>query len=393
MSQKHILVVNSGSSSVKLGVFEGDKRLFKGTFERVGAQSCSHRIEDDQGGVLSEGSVPSESAVPSYSDCIKFFVARLCELGVRFDAVGHRVVHGGLSFEQPVLIDDEAFESLRRLEPLAPLHQPYNLAGVKACAEALPGIPQIACFDTAFHSGRPIETRRYAIPHRFAEKGVMAYGFHGLSYEHVSSKFEEAFGHRKRSKVVVCHLGNGSSVCAVQDGKGVSSSMGFTALEGVPMGTRCGNLDPGVLLYLLQQEGMTPDELADVLYKKSGLLGVSELSSDVRDLEKAAADGHEGALRALALFCERIAEQVLKMAQAMRGIEGLVFTAGIGENSALVREMVCSKLEWLGLRLDPKANAEHQTIVSYPSSSLTVCVIPTDEEGVIARHADRLAFA
>lgn len=378
---------------MKLGVFESGCRLFKGAFERVGSESCSHKIEDDHGNVLSQGSVPSESSVPSYADCIKFFVARVSELGVRLDAVGHRVVHGGLAFEQPVVIDDATLESLRSLESLAPLHQPYNLLGVKACTEVLPGIPQVACFDTAFHSGRPIETRRYAIPHRFSEKGVMAYGFHGLSYEYVSSKFEETFGHRKRSKVVVCHLGNGSSVCAVQDGKGVSSSMGFTALEGVPMGTRCGNLDPGVLLYLLQQEGMSPSELSDLLYKKSGLLGVSELSSDVRDLERAATEGHEGALRALEIFAERIAEQVLKMAQAMRGIEGLVFTAGIGENSALVRQMVSSKLEWLGLRLDPKANAAHETIVSYPSSSLTVCVIPTDEEGVIARHADRLAFA
>lgn len=393
MSQKHILVVNSGSSSVKLGVFEGGNRLFKGAFERVGSPACSHRITDGGSILLSEGSVPSSSESPSYGDCVKFFVAKLAELGVRIDAVGHRVVHGGLKFESPVVIDSEILGLLQGLSPLAPLHQPYNLAGVKACEEALPGVVQVACFDTAFHAGRPLETRRYSIPHALTEKGVMAYGFHGLSYEHVSSKFAEAFGHQKHSKVVVCHLGNGSSVCAVQNGKGVSSSMGFTALEGVPMGTRCGNIDPGVLLYLLQEEGMSPSELSDLLYKKSGLLGVSELSSDVRDLEKAATDGHEGALRALEHFAERIAEQVMKMAQAMRGIEGIVFTAGIGENSALVRDLVCSKLEWLGLRLDPKANEACDTVVSYPSSSLTVCVIPTDEEGVIARHADRLAFA
>lgn len=378
---------------MKLGVFEGGGRLFKGAFERVGSSACSHRITDGGSLLLSEGGVPSSSDAPSYGDCVKFFVAKLAELGVRIDAVGHRVVHGGLKFEKPVVIDSGTFEILQGLSPLAPLHQPYNLAGVKACEEALPGVVQVACFDTAFHAERPIETRRYAIPHRLTEKGVMAYGFHGLSYEHVSSKFAEAFGYQKHSKVVVCHLGNGSSVCAVQNGKGVSSSMGFTALEGVPMGTRCGNIDPGVLLYLLQEEGMSPAELSDLLYKKSGLLGVSEFSSDVRDLEKAASEGHEGALRALGHFAERIAEQVVKMAQAMRGIEGVVFTAGIGENSALVREMVCSKLEWLGLRLDPKANEACDTVISYPSSSLTVCVIPTDEEGVIARHADCLAFS
>lgn len=378
---------------MKLGIFEEGKRLFKGTFERVGSSACTHKIADSEGTPLSNGGVPSSSEVPSYGDCVKFFVGKLAELGVRIDAVGHRVVHGGLKFENPVVIDSEILELLQGLSPLAPLHQPYNLAGVKACEEALPGVVQVACFDTAFHSGRPIETRRYAIPHRLTEKGIMAYGFHGLSYEHVSSKFAKAFEHRKHSKVVVCHLGNGSSVCAVQDGKGVSSSMGFTALEGVPMGTRSGNIDPGVLLYLLQEEGMSPAELSDLLYKKSGLLGVSDLSSDVRDLEKAAAEGHEGAIRALEHFAERIAEQVMKMAQAMRGIEGIVFTAGIGENSALVREMVCSKLEWLGLRLDPKLNQENAVRVSYPSSSLTVCIIPTDEEGVIARHTDRLAFA
>lgn len=393
MSQKHILVVNSGSSSVKLGIFEGGKRLFKGAFERVGSPNCSHRITDCGSILLSEGEVPSSGGVPDYGDCVRHFVARASELGVRIHGVGHRVVHGGLEFLEPVVIEGGVYDKLSALTPLAPLHQPFNLAGVRACDRAIPGVPQVACFDTAFHADRPMESRLYSIPYELSQKGVVAYGFHGLSYEYVSSKFAESFGYQKHDRTVVCHLGNGSSVCAVHRGKGVLSSMGFTALEGLPMGTRSGSIDPGVLLYLLQQECMSVDEVSDLLYKKSGLLGVSGVSSDVRDLEKAASEGHEGANRALEHFADRISEQIVRMAQAMRGIDAIAFTAGIGENSALVRAKTCSRLEWLGLRLDPQANEACDTVVSYPSSNIAVAVIPTDEEGVIARHVDRLVFS
>lgn len=393
LSQKHILVVNSGSSSVKLGVFRGDECLYKGTFERVGTPDCVHKIRDvSSGATVSEGPVASGSGTPNYADCIRVFVETVARAGIRIDAVGHRVVHGGLEYESPILLDETAFEKLTGLTALAPLHQPFNLAGVHACEHALPGLPQVACFDTAFHAGRSVESRMYSIPFEYAEKGVMAYGFHGLSYEYVSSRILETFGHEKRSKVVVCHLGNGSSVCAVQDGKGVLSSMGFTALEGLPMGTRSGAIDPGVLLYLLEREGMSAKQLSDLLYKKSGLLGVSGLSSDVRDLEAAADGGHEGAKRALEHFADRIAEQAVRMAHAMGGVEAIVFTAGIGENSALVRRLVCERLAWLGMRLDPKSNAENGPKISYPSSSVSAWVIPTNEELVIARHTDRLAF-
>lgn len=396
MSHKHILVVNSGSSSVKLGVFRGDECLYKGAFERVNSPDCVHKIRDlsksPEAATVSEGPVPSGTEAPNYADCIKLFVDTLAKAGIRVDAIGHRVVHGGLEYQAPVLIDETVFERLSGLSSLAPLHQPFNLAGVHACEHALPGLPQVACFDTAFHSGRDVESRMYSIPFEYARKGVMAYGFHGLSYEFVSSKFAEVFDHEKRDKVVVCHLGNGSSVCAVKDGRGVLSSMGFTALEGLPMGTRSGAIDPGVLLYLLEQEGLSVKQVSDLLYKKSGLLGVSGLSSDVRDLEKAASEGHEGASRALAHFAERIAEQAVRMANAMGGIEAIVFTAGIGENSAVVRGLVCERLGWLGMRLDPKLNAVNASKISYPSSSISAWVIPTNEELVIAKHADRLAF-
>ena len=304
--------------------------------------------------------------------------------GKTIDIVGHRVVHGGLWYDAPVMVTDEVLERLTTLEPFAPLHQPHNLSGIKAAKAAFPNAPQIACFDTAFHRHHPYVNDTFAIPRAYYDKGVRRYGFHGLSYDYIAGELRRIAPTIAQGRVVVAHLGNGASMCAIQDGKSVASTMGFSALDGLPMGTRCGQLDAGVVLYLMDQEGLSATDISDMLYKKSGLLGLSDLSNDMRTLE--ASDSLE-ARQAIDYFVFRIQRELGGMAAAMGGIDALVFCGGIGENSAFIRDRVCERTAWMGIEIDHNKNDAHAQVISTEMSRTTVMVIPTNEELVIARAA------
>jgi acetate kinase len=298
-------------------------------------------------------------------------------------AVGHRVVHGGPDYDRPILVDELLVAKLARYEPLAPLHQPHNLAPIRSLLKSRPDLPQVACFDTAFHrSHRPV-VDHFAIPENLYAEGVRRYGFHGLSYEYVAQRLNEVAPAIAKRRVIVAHLGSGASMCALSEGRSVESTMGFTALDGLPMGTRPGQIDPGVLLYLMTEKQMSPKSLQKFLYHECGLKGLSGISNDVRELEASAVP--EAAL-ALEYFAYRVSLHAGMLAAALGGIDAFVFTAGIGENSALVRMRIAEKLAWLGVELDAAANRDHRPVISGPNSRVEVHVVPTDEELMIARH-------
>jgi acetate kinase len=303
--------------------------------------------------------------------------------GLRPVAVGHRVVHGGDSLQKPILVTPEVIELIESLVPLAPLHQPHNLSPIRFIASRLPELPQVACFDTAFHATQSKIERIFALPRWWSEKGIKRYGFHGLSYEYIASRLPEIDERAATGRTIVCHLGNGASLCGLSSGRSVATTMAFTALEGLPMGTRCGSIDPGVLLYLLDQENMSASELSDLLYKRSGLLGISGISSDMRDL---LADPSTEAAEAVEYFCYRIARDIGSLAAALGGLDALVFTGGIGEHAAPVRARVCGLSQWLGIAIDPVANEEGRIILHAPDSATKVLAIPTNEERMMARH-------
>jgi acetate kinase len=298
-------------------------------------------------------------------------------------AVGHRVVHGGADYTGPVVITPAVMAKLRELVPRAPLHQPHNLAPIEAVEARYPGVLQVACFDTSFHRGHSFAAEAFAIPYKFYDQGIRLYGFHGLSYEYVARRLLEVAPDIAHGKVVVAHLGNGASMCAIKDGASVESSMGFTALDGLAMGTRSGQIDPGVLLHLMGSLGMTVPEVTRLLYHESGLKGLSGISSDMRDLEQSA-DPHAAA--AIDYFVYAIQKQLGALTAALGGIDALVFTAGIGENSATVRRRVCERLEWLGITLDPDANESGADVISAPGTSTKVLIVRTSEETMIALH-------
>jgi acetate kinase len=303
-------------------------------------------------------------------------------------AVGHRVVHGGTLFSGPVRVDAAVLAELTKLDPLAPLHQPHNLAGIRTLAELEPNLPQVACFDTAFHRHLPELAQRFALPREYHDSGIRRYGFHGLSYEYIAEVLPRIVGpDLAGGRVLVAHLGNGASLCALHDGRSVDTSMGFTALDGLPMGTRCGNLDPGVVLYLQGVRGMSTDQVADLLYYHSGLLGVSGISSDMREL---LASDQPSAREAVDLFVYRINRQLGALTAAMGGMDALVFTGGIGEHAAPIRGRVCELATWAGIRLDAEANKKHGPRISAAASTVSVWVIPTNEEWMIARHTCRV---
>ena len=302
-------------------------------------------------------------------------------------AVGHRVVHGGPDYSSPVAIDADVLRRLEQLTPLAPLHQPNNLAPIRMLLDRQPRLLQVACFDTAFHRGHPELADRYAIPEDLYREGVRRYGFHGLSYEYVADRLRHVAPDLASRKVIVAHLGSGASMCALDAGRSVESTMGFTALDGLPMGTRPGQLDPGVVLYLMGEKRMSAEAISDLLYKKCGLIGLSGISNDVREL---LASSDPRARLALDYFAYRIALLAGMLAAAMQGLDGLVFTAGVGENAPAVREAVAARLAWLGLELDAKANAAGKGRISRPQSRITCLVVPTDEELTIARHTLRV---
>jgi acetate kinase len=391
VSRKGILVLNAGSSSIKFLFFaeEGGKLApqFRGQIE--GIHTAPRLVaRDPKGTVLAEKSwgegaaLGHEGAIASVAE----FVRGHAE-GFDLEAVGHRVVHGGTKYAAPVRLDRGVLSELEKLIPLAPLHQPHNLAPIGLLFERRPDVPQVACFDTAFHSTNAEVVQRFAIPSELHDAGVRRYGFHGLSYEYVASALPEHDASAATGKTIVCHLGNGSSLCALQAGKSVASTMGFTALDGLAMGTRSGSIDPGVLLYLMDQRRMDARAIEDLLYNKSGLLGISGLSSDMRKLLDSS---DPRAKLAVDVYVYRIRRELGSLAAALGGLDALVFTAGIGENSAAIRERVCRDAAWLGVELDAAANRDAKPRISTKNSRVSAWVIPTNEELMIARHTQRL---
>jgi acetate kinase len=380
-----ILVFNAGSSSIKFALFEtsdrGDLRL-----------SCRGLLDEDQadprlvvtdtsGHVLLERQRTRSDAVEGrlFGDVVDWAESQCKALAI----VGHRVVHGGRKFMAPVRISQEVIAELDGLTPLAPLHQPRCLNPIRKINSLRPNIPQFACFDTAFHCGIEPPVSRFALPRRFEEIGIRRYGFHGLSYEYIANRLAALSPALAASRTVVAHLGNGSSLCAMRNGRSIDTTMGLTALDGIVMGTRCGAIDPGVLLYLLQEEGMSANEVQHLLYEESGLLGVSGVSADMRALQ----DSRDPAAReAIDLFAFRAAAEIVRMANTLAGLDAVVFTGGIGEHAAGIRRQICDHLAWLGVRLDATANANGQQRIAATDSSVDVLVIATSEESTIARH-------
>jgi len=380
-----ILVLNAGSSSIKFALFTVPSltRIAYGSVEGIGV-APHFAVRDMAGAVVAEQRWPHGEALDH-----EVFLRPVLDwvdshLGDdRLIAAGHRIVHGGAHFTAPLRLDKAALDALEKLTPLAPLHEPHNIAAIEALMAVRPALPQIGCFDTAFHHTVADLVQRLPLPRHFHDEGVRRYGFHGLSYEFISHRLGELAPALRAGRVIAAHLGNGASVCAMQNGKSVDSSMGFTALEGVMMGTRTGTIDPGVVLYLMQTRGMSADDVTNLFYKKSGLLGVSGISADMRDLlASAAPHAAEGA----DMFCASVARQVAGLIPALGGLDGLVFTAGIGEHAPPVRAAICARLSWLGIELDEAANAAGAAIISTPGSQVEIRVVPTDEEAMIARH-------
>lgn len=389
MTGRGLLALNAGSSSLKFALADigpdGSRRpTLSGQVEAINtaphlvARDCAGNSLADQR--LDAGEPADHGRVlGSLIDWIEG------HLGAEtIEGVGHRIVHGGRQFTAPVRLTREILGQLEALTPLAPLHQPGSLAPVRALMRLRPDLPQVGCFDTAFHHAMPASSARFALPRRFEQDGVRRYGFHGLSYEYVARHLRQTAPDLAAGRVVAAHLGNGASLCAMKDGRSLDTTMGFTALDGLVMGTRCGSLDPGIVLYMLREKHMSADEVEHVLYHESGLLGVSGgLSSDMRDL---LASPERAAAEAVELFVARIAREVAAMAASLRGLDGLVFTGGIGEHAAAVRAAVCERLAWLGITLDATANHAGQPRISAPSSRITALVVPTDEEATILRH-------
>ncbi|MCU0928584.1 MAG: acetate/propionate family kinase [Burkholderiaceae bacterium] len=383
-----VLVLNAGSSSLKFEVFGIDggepSSILGGKVEEL-TTAAVFEAKDAAGRRIGSHRWPAD-APPGHDGAIAWLSRWLAEQlpGKTLRAVGHRVVHGGTKYHAPVRVDAGVLADLERLVPLAPLHQPHNLSGIRAVAAQRPDLPQVACFDTAFHTTQHELAQMFALPHRFGEAGVRRYGFHGLSYEYIASVLPTLDARAAAGRTVVAHLGNGASLCAMAGGRSVASTMGFTALEGLPMGTRCGQIDPGVLIYLMDEHGMDARAIERLLYKESGLLGVSGRSSDMRELLAAGDDAR--CRLAVDLFCYRAAREIGSLAAALGGLDAIVFTAGIGEHAAPVRERILCRCAWLGVELDEAANAAGGALVTTAGSRVAAWVVPTDEEGMIARH-------
>ena len=383
-----ILTLNAGSSSLKFALFDiaDIRRLDLSVQGQVeGLETAPHfRATDVFGKILAERRWPDGTRL-THEDCLGQLLNWVeGHLGAdKLVAVGHRIVHGGMKFAAPVALDETVISELDRLSPLAPLHQPHNLSAVRAVAKLRPSLPQIGCFDTAFHRTVAPVVRRFALPRDLEAAGVERYGFHGLSYEYIAGRLVDVAPSLVGRRVVAAHLGSGASLCALQSGKSVDTTMGFTALDGLPMGTRCGSLDPGVLLYLLQERGMDAAGIEDLLYHRSGLLGLSGVSSDMRVL---LASPDPRATEAIGVFVFRIARELAALAATLRGLDGVVFTAGIGEHAPEIRQRVCEHASWLGIVLDQAANQANGPLISAPGSPVSVWVIPTNEEAMIARH-------
>jgi acetate kinase len=388
----YALVLNAGSSSLKFCVYcrpsaAGTWRLeARGQVEGIGT-AARLSARGDRGDTLEDRSLGP--AVRHGRDALDALAAWLRARygGARVLGVGHRVVHGGARYASPTRVTPQVLEDLRKLVPLAPLHQPHNLAAIDAVSELLPGVPQVACFDTSFHRGQPAVAELVPLPREIRDAGVQRYGFHGLSYEYIASALPEVAPEIAEGRVLVAHLGSGASVCALRGRMSTDSSLGFTALDGLCMGTRPGALDPGVVLYLFQTLGLSAGEVETLLYKRSGLLGISGISNDMRDL---LASSEPGARLAVDYFVYRAVKEIGALAAVLGGIDALVFTAGIGENSAEIRRRVCEASAWLGIELDAPANSRGGPRISSAASEASAWVIPTNEELMIARHMSAL---
>jgi acetate kinase len=388
-----ILVVNAGSSSLKFQIFEiagaSLVRRVRGQIDGIGTRPRLRATATD-GAVLVDrnyepdklGDLPAAIAeTRAWFQTLEGFVLK---------AIGHRVVHGGPDYAKPILIDPEVLDRLATYQDLAPLHQPNNVAPIRLAMAIDPDVPQVACFDTAFHRGHTAHTDCYALPQSFYQEGVRRYGFHGLSYEYIAERLVETVPDVARGRVIVAHLGSGASMCALRDGRSVETTMGFTALDGLPMATRPGQMDPGVVLYLIDQKGMTCDEVTDLLYKRSGLKGLSGISGDMRDL---LASEDPRAAFAIDHFVHRCALNIGMLAAALGGLDAFVFTAGVGENSAPIRARIAERLGWLDAELEPVANEARAMLISTAESGVALYVLPTDEELMIARHTFALVSA
>ena len=388
-----VLVINAGSSSLKYQLMDPQTQevLAKGLCERIGIDGrLTHKVP------ATNGKYEFEIPMPTHAEAIQAVLDALtnAEHGViksmsEIDAVGHRVVHGGEKFASSVLIDDDVMAAIEECIPLAPLHNPANITGIKACQKVMPGVPMVAVFDTAFHQTMPARAFIYAIPYEYYEENhVRRYGFHGTSHLYVSRRAAAMLGKPiEELKIVTCHLGNGSSVCAVDGGKSIETSMGFTPLDGVPMGTRCGAIDVSIIEYLMDTHHLTIEEVMNILNKKSGVLGVSGVSSDFRDIEAAAEQGNKRAQLALDMFCYKVTKRIASAAAAMGGVDAVVFTAGVGENSAELREQIVSSLGFMGIQIDPEKNKVRgeERDISAEGARVHTLLIPTNEELVIAQ--------
>ena len=392
-----ILVINAGSSSLKYQLFDMDTEtvLAKGLCERIGIDGHIKHTPKNGKNVFE-----ADMAFPSHSEAIAAVLKVLVDpdCGVissvdEIDAVGHRVLHGGMEFSDSCVVDDACIDAIKRCIPLGPLHNPANLMGIQACQAVMPGKPQVAVFDTAFHMTMPPKAYMYAVPYEYYEKDdVRRYGFHGTSHKYVTSRAIELLGGRKDLRIINCHLGNGSSLSAVKDGKCMDTSMGITPLAGVPMGTRSGDVDASVVQYIMNRYGYTVDEMLNILNKKSGVLALSGVSSDFRDIDHAAAEGNERAQLALDKFAYEVRKYIGAYTAALGGVDAIVFTAGVGENSAEMRARILSGLEYLGVKIDPEKNKirGQEIDISAADSAVRVLVIPTNEELMIARDTKAL---
>lgn len=376
-----VMALNAGSSSIKAGLFSigGDDLLASCLVDRIGPDgSMSIKLSDGAKHVIENANLSSHTQ--SMLAVVKQFQEVFKDLNIV--AIGHRVVHGGDFYSSPAIVTEEVLTKLSLLSPFAPLHQPHNLEGIRIAMNLFQDVPQVACFDTAFHRNHPWVNDTFALPRKYYQEGIRRYGFHGLSYEYIAQELKLRSPYLHEGKVVVAHLGSGASMCGIQNGKSVASTMGFSALDGLPMGTRCGQLDPGVLLYLIDQKGMSVSEISDLLYKKSGLLGLSEISNDMRTIEES---DEASAKEAINYFVFRSQREVGAMAAALGGIDALVFCGGIGENSRFIRARICERLQWMGIELDHVKNDGNEFVISSDIARTSVMVIPTNEELMIVR--------
>ncbi len=385
-----ILALNAGSSSIKFALFAIGPRHelrcdLRGQVDGIGGAAELRAVRPDGEALAEERVAPAGATPVTHKHALEHLLDWLARetAGWNVVAAGHRMAHGGADFTAPVRIDEAVLTQLEELVPLVPLHQPHCIAGIRALSALRPGLPQVACFDTTFHCTQPDIERTYALPRRLSESGIRRYGFHGLAYEHVAQRLPLLVGDRAQGRVVAAHLGNGASMCAMRSGRSVASSMGFSALDGLVMGTRPGSIDPGVLLHLMQSHAMDAQALTRLLYRESGLLGVSGISHDMRALLASPA---RSAAEAVDLFCYRAARELGSLAVAAGGLDVLAFSGGIGENAPAVRERIGALVTWLGVEIDPAANAESRSVISTARSAVAVAVVHVEEERVIAGH-------